>query len=92
LLASWGRAALVVGFLIWSSPAVIDLPGGQTITAEMGAGFRYSNEDAEGVLYVIANRQQEGSSATIYSDARQALISITAPSARFISREKLEPA
>jgi len=75
-----GACSVVIGFLIWAPTLrFIDLPqGGRTITARDGALASVTViEDAEGVARLhINNRQQEGSSATIYSDARQALIPV----------------
>jgi spermidine synthase len=70
----------VVTFLLagWAPPlAFIDVPpGGRLLSYREGAMAAVSVvEDAGGVATLrINNRQQEGSSATLFSDARQALL------------------
>ena len=74
----WAGAALVAGLAALAPPlAFVDLPeGGRLLRYLEGAAGAVSVvEDADGVarLY-IDNRQQEGSSATLLADARQALL------------------
>ncbi|CAN7730766.1 fused MFS/spermidine synthase [Variovorax sp. LjRoot290] len=77
-LAFWvpaGAALAVAAFA--PALAFIDLPeGGRVITYREGVAAAVSVvEDAAGVARLrINNRQQEGSSATLHADARQALL------------------
>jgi spermidine synthase len=68
----------VAALMIWApSLRFVDVPaGGKIISYEDGALAAVSVvADADGVARLrINNRQQEGSSATLYADARQALI------------------
>lgn len=70
-----GTAAAIA---LWAPPLqFVEIPdGGRLVSYRDGAlGAVSVVEDADGVLRLrIDNRQQEGSSATGYSDARQALI------------------
>ncbi len=74
--AALGGALLAAAW--WAPPlAFIDLPeGGQTVSYSEGALAAVSVvEDAQGVSRLrINNRQQEGSSASLLADARQALL------------------
>jgi spermidine synthase len=77
-LAFWvpTGAALAVAALA-PALAFIDIPeGGRVLSYRDGAAAAVSVvEDAEGVARLrINNRQQEGSSATLHADARQALL------------------
>ncbi len=75
-----GACSVALGFFVWAPTLrFIELPpGGRTVIARDGALASVSVlEDAEGVARLhINNRQQEGSSATLYSDVRQALIPV----------------
>ncbi len=75
---AWGTAGAAVGLALWAPPlAFIELPeGGQVISYRDGAVAAVSVvEDSDGVARLrINNRQQEGSSATLLADARQALL------------------
>lgn len=96
LLAAWrawrspvalGSAAAGIGLAVFAPPlAFVDIPpGGRLVSYRDGAMAAVSVvEDASGVATLhINNRQQEGSSATGYSDARQALLpSLLHPSPR----------
>ena len=76
--AAWALAAAGVALAVWAPPlAFIDLPdGGRVLSYRDGPMAAVSVvEDAEGVARLrINNRQQEGSSATLLADARQALL------------------
>ncbi len=75
---SWGWGAVIVALAIAAPPlAFVDVPeGGRVVSYRDGTMAAVSVvEDAEGVARLrINNRQQEGSSATRFSDARQALL------------------
>jgi spermidine synthase len=74
----WLTGAAAIGVAVWAPPlAFITVPdGGRVVSYQEGAMAAVSVvEDAQGVLRLrIDNRQQEGSSATLLSDARQALL------------------
>lgn len=74
----WGTAGAVLALAAWAPPlAFIDVPeGGRVVSYREGAMAAVSVvEDADGVARLrINNRQQEGSSATLLADARQALL------------------
>jgi spermidine synthase len=76
----WIAAAAVLALAIWApSLASIDIPaGGRLVSYAEGVSAAVSViEDADGVATLhIDNRQQEGSSATLYADARQGLLPI----------------
>jgi len=76
----WGSAAALLGLAIWApSLAIVDVPaGGRLVSYREGVMAAVSVvEDAGGVSSLhINNRQQEGSSATLLADARQALLPI----------------
>ena len=76
--ALWAPAGAIVALALWAPPLVfIDVPeGGRAISYREGTLAAVSVvEDAEGVSRLrINNRQQEGSSATVLADARQALL------------------
>ena len=78
--ARWTAAAATTILAIWMpSLVVIDVPeGGQLVRYTEGPlGTVSIVQDASGVASLhINNRQQEGSSATVYADARQALLPI----------------
>ncbi|HKX42674.1 MAG TPA: fused MFS/spermidine synthase, partial [Burkholderiaceae bacterium] len=71
-------AAAALALALWAPPlAFVDVPaGGRIVSYRDGATAAVSVvEDAGGVARLrIDNRQQEGSSATRYTDARQALL------------------
>jgi spermidine synthase len=71
-------AAVVMALLVFAPPIVhIEIPpNGRLLVHREGAMAAVSVvEDSDGVARLhINNRQQEGSSATLYSDARQALL------------------
>jgi spermidine synthase len=74
-------ACLVVAlFALWRPPlAAVDLPaGGRILSQDEGVAASVSIiEDADGIATLhINNRQQEGSSATVYADARQGLLPV----------------
>ena len=75
---AWGVAAGVGAVAIWVPPLVIvDVPeGGRVVSHVQGVLSAVSVvEDARGVATLhIDNRQQEGSSATLLADARQAVL------------------
>ena len=75
---SWGPAAAAAALALWAPPLVfVDVPdGGQIISYHEGASAAVSVvQDADGVARLrIDNRQQEGSSASLLADARQALL------------------
>ncbi len=74
----WGVAAALLATAVIAPPlAFIDLPdGGRVVSYRDGAMAAVSVvEDADGVSRLrINNRQQEGSSASLLADARQALL------------------
>jgi spermidine synthase len=74
----WSTAAVALAFAIWLPRLVIvDIPpGGRLLNYQEGAMSAVSIvEDSNGVATLhIDNRQQEGSSATLFADARQALL------------------
>jgi spermidine synthase len=76
--AQWATAATALAMLVWHPPlATVTLPeGGRVLTQAEGVSANVSViEDAAGFATLhINNRQQEGSSVTRYSDARQALL------------------
>ena len=76
--AFWGTTAAALAISAWApSLAFIDVPeGGRVVSYREGAMAAVSVvEDAQGVARLrINNRQQEGSSATLLADARQALL------------------
>lgn len=69
-----------VALAVWMpSLAIVDVPqGGKVVSIREGSMATVSIvEDARGVSSLhIDNRQQEGSSATVYADARQAVLPI----------------
>lgn len=76
--ATWGGVAVIAVVAVWSPPLVIvDVPdGGRVVSHVQGVLSSVSIvEDAQGVATLhIDNRQQEGSSATLLADARQAVL------------------
>ncbi|HKU13871.1 MAG TPA: fused MFS/spermidine synthase, partial [Steroidobacteraceae bacterium] len=76
----WAALAGAAAFAIWApSLAIVDVPeGGRIVSYQEGALAAVSIvEDASGVATLhIDNRQQEGSSATRFADARQAWLPI----------------
>ena len=76
--AVWATAAAAGALALWAPPlAFIDVPeGGQVLSYQEGAMAAVSVvRDSAGVARLrINNRQQEGSSATQFADARQALL------------------
>jgi spermidine synthase len=74
----WVTAAATLALALWApSLRFVDIPeGGRLISFRDGAMAAVSVvEDADGVARLhINNRQQEGSSATLFADARQALL------------------
>ena len=78
LPAGWATAGAVGALALWAPALVfVRVPeGGQVISYREGAMAAVSVvEDASGVSRLrIDNRQQEGSSATLLADARQALL------------------
>jgi spermidine synthase len=76
----WATGIATVALGVWApSLAIVDVPeGGRLVSYTEGAMATVSVvEDANGVARLhIDNRQQEGSSATLFSDARQALLPI----------------
>jgi spermidine synthase len=76
--ALWLAATVTVDIAVWAAPLVfIDIPeGGHVVSYREGPTAAVSVvEDADGVARLrIDNRQQEGSSATLLADARQALL------------------
>ncbi|MEJ0087487.1 MAG: fused MFS/spermidine synthase [Pseudomonadota bacterium] len=76
----WGAVAAAAGLAAWSpSLALIEIPaGGRLVHYAEGVSAAVSVvEDADGVATLhINNRQQEGSSATLFADARQGLLPI----------------
>ncbi len=75
---AWALVGAVFVLAVWAPPlAFIDVPeGGRVVSYREGAMAAVSVvEDADGVSRLrIDNRQQEGSSATLLADARQALL------------------
>lgn len=75
---AWAPAALAGALALWAPPlAFVEVPeGGRVVSYHDGARASVSVvEDAQGVSRLrIDNRQQEGSSATLLTDARQALL------------------
>jgi spermidine synthase len=78
--ALWATAGATAALAIWApSLTIIDVPeGGRLVSYAEGVMATVSVvEDASGVARLhINNRQQEGSSATLLADARQALLPI----------------
>jgi spermidine synthase len=76
----WLVLVAIVSFVAWSPPlAFTRAPeGGRIVSRTEGTLATVSIiEDADGVARLrINNRQQEGSSATVYADARQALLPV----------------
>lgn len=76
----WATACTAVALAVWlPSLAIVDVPeGGHVVSYAEGVMASVSVvEDAGGVARLrIDNRQQEGSSATLLADARQALLPI----------------
>lgn len=76
----WIAGGVVASAIAWlPALAVVDVPaGGRIVSLREGANATVSVvADASGVTTLhIDNRQQEGSSATRYADARQALLPI----------------
>ncbi len=74
----WATAAATLALALWApSLTFVDVPeGGRIVSYKDGAMAAVSVvEDADGVTRLhINNRQQEGSSATLLADARQALL------------------
>jgi spermidine synthase len=74
----WGVMAALAASAVWAPPlAFIEVPeGGRVVSYRDGAMAAVSVvEDADGVSRLrINNRQQEGSSSSLLSDARQALL------------------
>ncbi len=74
----WATSAAALALAVWAPPlAFIDVPeGGRVLSYHEGAMAAVSVvEDAAGVARLrINNRQQEGSSATLLADGRQALL------------------
>ncbi len=77
-LTFWATAAAILALAIWApSLTFVNVPdGGRIVSYQDGAMAAVSVvEDADGVARLhINNRQQEGSSATLLADARQALL------------------
>ena len=77
---AWTPAAAALALFIWAPPlAFIEVPeGGRVVSYREGALAAVSVvADADGVARLrIDNRQQEGSSATLLVDARQALLPV----------------
>ena len=75
---AWGPATTIVAVAVAAPPlAFVDVPeGGHIVSYREGTMAAVSVvEDADGVRRLrINNRQQEGSSATRFADARQALL------------------
>jgi spermidine synthase len=77
---AWGSVAAAIA-IAWAAPplAFVDVPeGGRVVSYREGTMAAVSVvEDGNGVATLrINNRQQEGSSATLHVDARQALLPI----------------
>jgi len=81
----WATAGAAIALALWAPPlAFVDVPeGGRVVSYREGAMAAVSVvEDADGVSRLrIDNRQQEGSSATVLADARQALLPLLLHSA-----------
>ncbi len=77
-LSTWAVGFLFAGVLyLGPSLSIVDVPeGGRVVSLQEGVMAAVSVvEDAQGVARLrIDNRQQEGSSATLFADARQALL------------------
>ena len=77
---AWAAATATLALAIWAPTlAIVDVPeGGRLVHYKEGAMATVSVvEDASGVARLhIDNRQQEGSSATGFADARQALLPV----------------
>jgi spermidine synthase len=75
---AWALVGAVLALAAWAPPLVfVDVPeGGHVVSYREGAMAAVSVvEDADGVSRLrIDNRQQEGSSASLLADARQALL------------------
>ena len=75
---AWAPAAAALALALWAPPLVfVDVPdGGQVLSYQEGVAAAVSVvQDADGVARLrINNRQQEGSSASLLADARQALL------------------
>lgn len=78
--AQWATAALLLAGIGWTPTLVtITIPdGGRLVSHTEGVMASVSVvEDAAGIATLhINNRQQEGSSATLFADARQALLPV----------------
>ncbi|MEO8064024.1 MAG: fused MFS/spermidine synthase [Pseudomonadota bacterium] len=78
--APWAALSVGSALAIWApSLALVDVPaGGHLVSYAEGVGAAVSVvADADGVETLhINNRQQEGSSATLFADARQGLLPI----------------
>jgi spermidine synthase len=78
--SQWISVAIAAAFALWApSLMIVDVPeGGRLVSYAEGAmGTVSVVEDAAGVATLhIDNRQQEGSSATTFADARQAWLPI----------------
>jgi spermidine synthase len=78
--SQWAAAGAIVALAVWApSLAIVDIPeGGRLVSYAEGTMATVSVvEDAGGVASLhIDNRQPEGSSATLFADARQALLPI----------------
>jgi len=78
--AVWIPAGLTMVLAFWASPlAFVDIPeGGHLVSYKEGIMAAVSIvEDSDGIARLrINNRQQEGSSATLLVDARQALLPV----------------
>jgi spermidine synthase len=76
----WASVGAGAALAIWTpSLAIVDVPeGGRVVSYKEGTLATVSIvEDGEGVASLhINNRQQEGSSATLFADSRQALLPI----------------
>ncbi len=75
---AWGVTLAGLALAVWTPPLIfVDVPeGGHVVSYREGAMAAVSVvEDANGVARLrIDNRQQEGSSASLWADARQALL------------------
>ncbi len=78
--AWWLPAGVAVALGVWAPPlAFVDVPeGGHVVSYHDGVSASVSVvEDAAGVARLrIDNRQQEGSSASVFADARQAWLAL----------------
>jgi spermidine synthase len=78
--AQWAAAGAILALATWApSLAIVDVPEGGRIVSHVDGVMATVSvvEDAGGVTRLhINNRQQEGSSATLLADARQALLPI----------------